>query len=331
MARRPAEGLDDWTKQLIKNTLALISLGVDGVTSKPELARRLGITSNNLGNYMRPGSRGYGPWTFLFANKVAGAFGLSLDQFLHHHLARELGHDSAKRNGDYAWQPDSDSGSNAVERFGQHEQMARERIGMYRIPPCVLMPLETSRMIRRNCFAPYGDAGKRAAEPYEQIENHYRQEYERREGHYGGCNVISLILKSDMQRLIKSQDEFTGCWRTVQGFLEQLRNHHVRELKHQIGFIDDEKVPGNVRRDLAGADSVILVGSTLGVRRGRQDFQLRFADQGSELIRDQSSVRTLLKYANLGKLATLHTIEAYMRQADQAVKVAHAKERAVSY
>ncbi len=59
MAQRPEEGLDTWTRNLIKATRFLIKIGVNGVGSRMELARRLGMTPNNLGNYLAPEQRGY--------------------------------------------------------------------------------------------------------------------------------------------------------------------------------------------------------------------------------------------------------------------------------
>lgn len=317
MAKSPEHKIDAWTRKLIQATRTLMSTHSNGIASIPELARRMGMTPGNLRNYLSPAQRGYGPWSVIFAEGVAAAFGMSIVQFLELSDAIQGSAATPTATG-RIWDAIENGGDEALIEFQRHEEHAQDGIGFFRIPPCTILPRDMSSAIRRNCFAPYGDVGEAAISEYEKIESFYADEYDRGEGRYGNIAVTTLILDSDLRRCIRGEGEFTGCQRWAGIFLEELRSHHVKRFHYNVGFIDDAKVPPEMFYDFAAADSIVLVGSTLSVRRSRETFQLQFAESGANLMRDQNTLRTLLKYADLSQAGIVQKIEAFQREADRS-------------
>jgi transcriptional regulator with XRE-family HTH domain len=317
VGRRIRGQIDEFTTKLIQRAWKLMS---ERGWDIAELARRMGLHRTNMSRYLRVGESGYGSWTVGFIQRIAAAFGLTMTHFMGDLWDTHTLNVSAvvKTADQEIWNPAGSAAQKALQIFSDHEVKATEGIGFFRIPPCTILLPQMSEHVGRNLFGHFGTYGEKIISAYMEIERVYRQQYISCGGSYGSFRVMTLIFDSDIQRLIRGEGEFFGCHNAAAEWLEKLENTHVRRLDYKIGFVDDDKIPTEIRYDFLNADSLVIVGTTLSARRVLGTYQIQFCMEGERLILDQRYLRTLANtYADFSRSGIIRKIETFKKQADE--------------
>lgn len=169
-----------------------------------------------------------------------------------------------------------------------------------------------SLYIYQNLFASFGTFGERIINAYERVGTFYTQEYLKAGGHHGDC---TLVYEGEIRRLIHGKGKYGRCERFADQWLNDLKNLHVKKLGYRIGFVNEKAVPQDIRFNLLNADSIILVGTTLSVRRSNGTLALQFITGGEQLRKDQRHLRELADhYADFSPSGICRKIEVFQRE-----------------
>jgi transposase-like protein len=281
--------------------------------SVKELARRMGVTANTLTKRLNEGAL---PSKTL--DDLAVAMGLTVSEML----------SGGARPSDLVWDPASEASTILNKKLEPHESRASTGVGFFRIPNCPVLGESLMAKVHHNLFAAFEDKGKRLTDAYNSVGTGYLDEYYRTEGRYGGFDLTTLYMESDLERLVLCSYPYSGCASLVVPFLEGLRDEHVSRLGLRVGIIDDMKVPGEILYGLAGIESIVLIGDTFSLRRQWGTFRLTGVDGGAELAGDQRIVRSLLKLAgDLNPRRIIRRIEGFLRMAEKSLGMGEDNEK----
>jgi len=308
MKRRTNKPVDDLTCAAIAEVERLMS---ERGISRKELAFRMKMRPNNLGRYMDPGTNGYGPWRLALIRRFVEGLGISLEDFTEAVIRRVAG---------AAWDPTSQAAAELVATCEPHEANAKEGLGFFREFACPVLLPEIRRQVNLYWFSGFGPIGERMRQAYDDVADFYDAEYTQCGGHYGDYELTSIILRSDVERFIRGEDEFSGCTAELRQLcLDRLRQHHVLTLGYRIGFVEDDRVPVEVLYDLANANSLIAIGTTLTLRRQMCTFQICCETQSQRVQKSLRHLRLLKSSVDHDLTASgiAKRIESFQREADR--------------
>ncbi len=288
--------------------------------SVTDLAKRIEMKRWDLTKYLDPKKYRYRGWNAGLRQKIASAFGLLEPDFLGDMLQRpKTNVADVLSDTTGIWDPATDSAELVLGEFGQHEEMARDGIGFFRIPPCTILLPDMSLRIAKNKFGLYGPLGERIVSFWQSVEAHYRKEYEQCGGVYGDFELKTILFECDVGEMIRGDGQYVGCHYHAEEWLTRLRDTHVKGMNYKLGIVDESTIPADISIDLLGADSLLLVGNTLSVRRELGSLKLIPCTSGPRLQRDQEILRTLARdYADFSRAGMIRTIEKLLKAAQLA-------------
>jgi hypothetical protein len=143
----------------------------------------------------------------------------------------------------------------------------------------------------------------------------YTEEYERCGGHYDKWENTTLLFEGEVCRLIRGEGEYKGCEQWASAWLNDLKNRHVKKLGYRLGFINEKKIPPEIYYNLMSADSLIIIGHTLSVRRVMGTLRLEFLTRGEQFELDIAHMRQLAHdYADFSQPGVIRKLEAFERE-----------------
>jgi transcriptional regulator with XRE-family HTH domain len=281
-----------------------------------DLRKRQGITLKDLAHRM--GMRDH---TTLVHRLSEGAFPID---FLHA-LAEALCVSpyeiltGCANPGEVIWNPLGDEAKTLRAILEPHEAKAKTGMGLFRIPNCAVLGKDLLKRINRNLFVGYGELiGERLMHAYDTVGMGYMEDFERREGNYAGLELTTLIFDCDLERMPLGGHPYEGCRELAMGFFDRLRKEYIPQLNYRLRIIDASRVPSGVMYELAGVESIILVGHTMSVRRQFGNFRLSGADGGAALADDIRILKELESVAGeFDPQRTISKLERLMRSTEK--------------
>jgi hypothetical protein len=172
--------------------------------------------------------------------------------------------------------------------------------------------------VHHNLFGFLGEPlGVPLIRAHDNISNTYAMEWEKCGGHYNGFEVTSFFFESDILAMIKGEGYFVGCERFVLEFLENLRSRYIPKFNFRLGIIDDSRLPGDLLYELQSLESLVVVGSTLSLRRDRHKLRFTAFEDGLLLKQDLTTMARLEHFAgDFSTQRTLKRVEKLLRRAE---------------